>query len=150
MTSDERYCSSNHRQLNWLFNRLLLLTTKRTPKLRITGPLWGESTGDRSIFPHKNLLTQKEFPWHDVIMSVCATKWQQNKMPSRPFILWVADKEAGQAYRRINVVQMAVQFVRATWENAISLRWRHNGRKSISNHQPYDCLLNLLFGRRSK
>ena len=31
-----------------------------------------------------------------------------------------------------------------------SLRWRHNGRDSISNHQPYDCLFNRLFRRRSK
>ena len=29
-------------------------------------------------------------------------------------------------------------------------RWRHNGRDSVSNHQPYDCLLNRLFRRRSK
>ena len=31
-----------------------------------------------------------------------------------------------------------------------SLRWRHNGRDSVSNHQPYDCLLNRLFRRRWK
>ena len=33
---------------------------------------------------------------------------------------------------------------------AISLQWRHNERDSVSNHQPHDCLLNRLFGRRSK
>ena len=27
----------------------------------------------------------------------------------------------------------------------ISLQWRHNGRDSVSNHQPHDCLLNRLF-----
>ena len=32
----------------------------------------------------------------------------------------------------------------------ISLWWRHNGRDSVSNHQPDDCLLNCLFRRRSK
>ena len=32
----------------------------------------------------------------------------------------------------------------------ISLQWRHNGRDSVSNHQPHDCLLNRLFRRRSK
>ena len=32
----------------------------------------------------------------------------------------------------------------------ISLRWRHNGRDSISNHQPRDFGLNRLFRRRSK
>ena len=32
----------------------------------------------------------------------------------------------------------------------LSLRWRHNGRDGVSNHQPHDCLLNRLFRRRSK
>ena len=32
----------------------------------------------------------------------------------------------------------------------LSLRWRHNGRDSVWNHQPHDCLLNRLFSRRSK
>ena len=31
-----------------------------------------------------------------------------------------------------------------------SLRWRHYGRDSVSNHQSHDCLLNRLFRRRSK
>ena len=31
-----------------------------------------------------------------------------------------------------------------------SLWWRHNEHDSVSNHQHHDCLLNLLFGRRSK
>ena len=31
----------------------------------------------------------------------------------------------------------------------ISLQWGHNGRYSVSNHQPHDCLLNHLFRRRS-
>ena len=30
------------------------------------------------------------------------------------------------------------------------LQWRHNERDGVSNHQPYDCLLNRLFRRRSK
>ena len=30
------------------------------------------------------------------------------------------------------------------------LDWRHNGRDSVSNHQPHDCLLNRLIRRRSK
>ena len=36
------------------------------------------------------------------------------------------------------------------FDNVITLRWRHNGRDSVSNHQPHDCLLNHLFRRRSK
>ena len=30
------------------------------------------------------------------------------------------------------------------------LHWRHNGHDGISNHQLFDCLLNRLFGCRSK
>ena len=30
----------------------------------------------------------------------------------------------------------------------ISSQWRHNGLDGVSNHQPYDCLLNRLFRRR--
>ena len=32
----------------------------------------------------------------------------------------------------------------------VSLQWHHNGRDGVSNHQPHDCLLNLLFKRKSK
>ena len=32
----------------------------------------------------------------------------------------------------------------------LSLPWRHNGDECVSNHQPYGCLLNRLFGRWSK
>ena len=38
----------------------------------------------------------------------------------------------------------------AGFSRHLSLRWRHNGRDSVSNHQPRDCLLNRLFRRRSK
>ena len=37
-----------------------------------------------------------------------------------------------------------------TWFSVTPLLWRHNGRDSVSNHQPQHCLLNCLFGRRSK
>ena len=32
----------------------------------------------------------------------------------------------------------------------MALQWRQNGRDSVSNHQPNDCLHNSLFRRRSK
>ena len=32
----------------------------------------------------------------------------------------------------------------------LSLRWRHNGRDSVSNHLLHDCLFKRLFRRRSK
>ena len=33
---------------------------------------------------------------------------------------------------------------------ACSVQWRHNGRDSVSNHQPHDCFLKRLFRHRSK
>ena len=36
------------------------------------------------------------------------------------------------------------------WCASTSLRWRHNGHDGVSNHQPHVCLLNSLFGHRSK
>ena len=43
------------------------------------------------------------------------------------------------------------QIITIAWVNVTSaLRWRHNERDSVSNHQPRDCLLNRLFRRRSK
>ena len=33
-------------------------------------------------------------------------------------------------------------------EISMTLRWRHNGRDSVSNNQPRHCLLNRLFRRR--
>ena len=53
------------------------------------------------------------------------------------------------------VCKEEVHFLTLLWKEMlkiiwISLRWRHNGRDSVSNHQPHDCLLNRLFRRRSK
>ena len=37
-----------------------------------------------------------------------------------------------------------------TVKTMLPLRWRHNDYDSVSNHQPHGCLLNRLFGHRSK
>ena len=61
------------------------------------------------------------------------TKWNSMLMCQFPTIL---------------VPNSAYQYV---WHIAVStLLWRHNGRGSVSNHQPRDCLLNRLFRRGSK
>ena len=38
-----------HRQLDWLSKSVFKLRTKKMPKLRFTSPVWGKSTGDKSI-----------------------------------------------------------------------------------------------------
>ena len=52
-------------------------------------------------------------------------------------------------YCQVQGLLQTMVFV-GTSRSRISLRWRHNGRDSVSNHQPHDCFLNLLFRRRSK
>ena len=49
MISLGHQCVWNHWQLDCLFNRSFMPIRKNTLKLRITDPLWGESTG----FPHQ-------------------------------------------------------------------------------------------------
>ena len=46
---NERHGVSNHRRLDSLLNCLFRHRSKKTSKLCDTGPLWGESTGDRWI-----------------------------------------------------------------------------------------------------
>ena len=51
------------------------------------------------------------------------------------------------------VILRGCNYPRPKLDNAfvnLSLRWRHNGRDSISNHHPHHCLLNRSFRRRSK
>ena len=45
---------------------------------------------------------------------------------------------------------LAVPLCRSYCKTVATLQWRHNGRGGVSNHQPHDCLLNLLFSRGSK
>ena len=46
--------------------------------------------------------------------------------------------------------QMGCQCIGSHKVTNSPLRWRHNERDGVSNHQPHDCLLNRLFGHRSK
>ena len=57
------------------------------------------------------------------------------------YIQYIANQKHGEAYHSLS-----------PWSYRFDapLLWRHNGRGSVSNHQPYDCLLNRLFRRRSK
>ena len=50
-----------------------------------------------------------------------------------------------------SLVCLYLQFQSGSYLNLLllTLHWRHNGRDSVSNHQPRDCLLNRLFRRRS-
>ena len=47
-------------------------------------------------------------------------------------------------WTRTGLLSVIIQHVPDT------LRWRHNGHDGVSNHQPHHCLVNRLFGCRSK
>ena len=81
-------------------------------------------------------------------------KWPvtRNMFPSDAVIMLMGDQNLSQPM--MTLLSDALVIVRTRhWSFRIilaSIQWRHNGRDSVSNHQPYDCLLNRLFRRRSK
>ena len=87
------------------------------------------------------------FPLKKMHLKMSSRKW-------RPFYIGLNVLLHG-----LLVIQsMSVQWMCPNWAAYITsswyiqwlLQWRHNGRDSVLNHQPHDCLLNRLFRRRSK
>ena len=132
---------SNHQPPHCLLNCLLRRRSKKTSKLRVTGLCAGNSpeTGE---LPAQSPVTRKIFPFDDVIMNLTG---------DMSTLVHVTDR----CHQQSNPLTEPVG-ARFTGPYAVlpysfnSLQWRHNGRDSVSNHQPHDCLLNRLFRRRSK
>ena len=53
-------------------------------------------------------------------------------------------------YIKCNLQCSKLTIQNRTYRIVSSLQWRHKGRDCVSNHQHHQCLLNRLFGRRSK
>ena len=68
--------------------------------------------------------------------TICSSKYTLSNIPASKHIRSLR-------YQR-DVITHPLSNFRST------LRWRHNGRDGVSNHQPHHCLLNRLFGCRSK
>ena len=62
--------------------------------------------------------------------------------------IWTADMHSGLDTIVLGLNTLYIYSL--LWDPLIPLRWRHDGRDSVSNHQPHHCLLNRLFRRRSK
>ena len=62
---------------------------------------------------------------------------------------WNPSVSIFQSWIRIFVSTMASS-CNVSLAHNMTLRWRHNGRDSVSIHQPHHCLLNRLFRRRLK
>ena len=52
--------------------------------------------------------------------------------------------------RVTHVCVSELTIIGSTSQHWMSLRWRRNGHGGVPNHQPYHCLLNRLFGCKSK
>ena len=71
-------------------------------------------------------------------------KWQTYGWACAP--LWVVPK-----YICTNwVIWGLCILIKYVMKFIFTSQWRHDGRDSVSNHQPHDCSLNRLFRRRSK
>ena len=80
---------SNHQPHGCLLNRLFRSRSKKTSKLRVTGLCVGNSPGPVNS-PYKGPITQKMFPFDDVIMNhqVCCMSWVHLSVFHRGKSLW--------------------------------------------------------------
>ena len=125
---------SIHRKLDVFFKSLFLITTPIIKTLyyrRFVRRIhrWPVDS------PHKGPVMLKAFPWNDV-------SWWQLFRPQ-----WANRSQAVDFYirPRTRTSLYTTAYRRYTYQQfSIPLQWRHNGRNSVSNHQPRDCLLNRL------
>ena len=125
---------SSQRAVIWSFDIFFdLCLNKRLSKLSWC---WWFETPSRSLWRHSS-----------VVVSLCLVVvilWSfSGSLPSIYSYLMISFTETGQAYECL-----MGKWIKST--GAPTLRWRHNECYSVSNHQPLDCLLNRLSGRRSK
>ena len=78
--------------------------------------------------------------------------WDCDRMPTwlQPVITSRPNGIAATRNRSDKSTQICPYLAHRCTYNNCSLRWRHNGHGGVSNHQPRHCLLNRLFGCRSK
>ena len=106
-------------------------------------------------YPHKGPVTRIMFPFDDIIMdTIICHEYQQNSQKplylaryiNASAIIHILDILLFSTDGILNIsICSLVTAAFLCW-----LQWRHNERNGVSNHQPYDSLLNYLFRRRSK
>ena len=118
---------SDHRLLKCLFNSLLGASIKGTSKIRITGPLWRESTGDRWIPLTKGQLCGKRF-------DVMTSSWVRSLFA----LLWFIN-------RRLYIIQGFPMPVMEPWRiwvqgsNESVGNWPQNHSKTKHNNIVFIC-----------
>ena len=86
---------SNHQPHGCLLNRLFRRRSKKTSKLRVTGLCVGNSPGPVNS-PHKGPVTQRIFPFDDVIM-----KWWPGMSAVTGYVIWYVVQSAIWGLRKL-------------------------------------------------
>ena len=111
--------------------------------LRLEGG-WTQNPGTESLaasehsLSHRTARTQKHTKTHTVKYQKCALS-----TPVVPLLQCWSKVKICLHWTQVSRVLLVVN-------RLVSLRWRHNERDGVSNHQPHGCLLKRLFRRRSK
>ena len=145
-TSHKRHNISVLRQINCLFFSLFGITSWWRHQIEFFSALLALCEGNHLWpvnSPHKG-------QWHWALTSSLIGAWTKGRINIRNA------SDSRRHYAHYDVTVMIKQndgFTKLDASNAErvskSLQWRHNGRDSVSNHQPHGCLLNRLFKRKS-
>ena len=159
---------SNHQTRDCFLNHLFRHRSKKTSKLRVTGFCVGNSPGTGEFPAQMASNAENVSIWwrhHDTIISYVTREsyWvvfsvyyeQLKKLTSLQQELnctqMMFRRSSTIVVRKQSALLVLVRGIhRWAWETSMRLQCRHNGRDCVSNHQPQDCLLNLLFRRRLK
>ena len=111
--------------------------------------MWDEITYP---FPNSNGSAIEVWEWIGEVISSHTSRGMWLLIHARIISWTVLVKEARVAkHTQIETHLKTCVSIWIVWTDySVSLLWRHNGRGSVSNHKPHDCLLNRLFRRRSK
>ena len=144
--------------------------TKPSPEPTMTDQQWGLCAFNLRSTSHKMPMIENycfkipaAFPWgqwvNDESMIITWENVSYNRNSERKITGRVYDLFPSLNTLLIALPQMTafrpffVAMIPVTFDDSSSLeslRWRHNERDSVSDHQTRDCLLNRLFRRRSK
>ena len=99
-----------------------------------------------NVFPMVQSIINQHFFWYWLDAE------KGNKPLLEPILVYFTDSCASTSLHEFDNPEGYVLkwLIRDSNKTQLTLRWRHNGRDGVSNHQPNDCLLNRLFGRKSK
>ena len=88
--------------------------------------------------------------WINIVSTICEINCCLTKPPLKLWHWWVITPVVVFRVMIYLCPQFHVCLNNLCLRKRHPLRWRRNGHSGVSNHQPHHCLLNRLFGCRSK